>query len=92
MGGGGYWINPGKGNRNYWSIGWQVQRRLSDLATLGIEVFYTTVDHEGGEGNLRFNVGLILDVDDHHHLLFSAGRSIIGESKLQGYLAYQLTI
>ena len=26
-GGGGYWINPGTGNRNYWLFGWQPQRR-----------------------------------------------------------------
>jgi hypothetical protein len=90
-GGGGYWLNPGAGNRNFWSVGWQVQRRLSDLAALGTEVFYTTADRIDGSGNLRFNVGLVLDLTEHHHLLFSAGRSIVGENVFQGYFAYQLT-
>ena len=91
-GGGGLWVNPGQGNRNYGYVGWQVQRRISQLATLGAEIFYTTADQVGGNANLRFNVGLVLDLTEHHHLLFSAGRGMVGNSLLQGYLAYQLTI
>ena len=91
-GGGGYWFNPGPGNRSFVYLGWQLQRHLSELATLGAEIFYTTADHTGGSGNLRFNVGLILDFTQNHHLLASAGRSIAGDTRLQGYLAYQLTL
>ena len=90
-GGGGLWINPGPGNRDFWYVGWLVQRRLSDLATLGAEAFYTTADRVGGGGSLRCNVGLVLDLTEHHHLLFSAGRGLVGESLFQGYFAYQLT-
>jgi hypothetical protein len=91
-GGGGYWINPRAGNQNYWYVGWQAQRQLSKLATLGGEVFYTTADRIGGTGNLRFNLGLVLDFTEHHHLLLSAGRSIAGDTKFQCYVAYQLTL
>jgi hypothetical protein len=91
-GGGGYWLNPGEGNQDFWYVGWLIQRRLSDLATLGTEVFYTTPDQIDSEANLRFNIGLILDLTEHHHLLFSAGRSIVGDSVFQGYAAYQLTL
>ena len=91
-GGGGYWLNPGAGNRNFWYVGWQVQRRLSARATVGAEAFHTGADRVGGRGNLRFNAGLVLDLTPRHHLLFSAGRSIAGESLFQGYLAYQLTL
>jgi hypothetical protein len=91
-GGGGYWFNPGSGNHNYGYVGWLLQRRLSELATLGTEIFYTSADRTGGNGNLRFNVGLVLDFTQSHHLLVSAGRSIAGETRLQGYLAYQLTL
>ena len=91
-GGGGYGINPGGGNRNYWLFGWQAQRHLSDLATLGAEVFYGTPDQTGGKGDLRFNLGLVADVSARHHLLVSAGRSIVGDTRFQSYLAYQLTI
>lgn len=90
-GGGGYWINPGAGNQNYWYVGWQAQRQLSKVATVGGEVFYTSADRLGGDGNLRFNVGLVLDFTDHQHLLLSAGRSISGDTLFQGYFSYQLT-
>ena len=90
-GGGGFWLNPGEGNRNYWLAGWLVQRRLSDLATLGSEVYYTTPDQIDGRAGLRFNLGLVLDLSEHHHLLLSAGRSLVGDDLFLGYLAYQLT-
>ena len=91
-GGGGYWINPGPGNLDYWYVGWQIQRRIVEGATLGGEAFYTTRDRVDGRHNFRFNIGLVLDFTEHHHLLLSAGRSIVGDTLLQGYLAYQLTI
>ncbi len=90
-GGGGYGIHPGAGNRNYGLIGWLVQRSIGSLS-IGGEVYYTTADHTGGSDNLRFDVGFILDITDHHHLMGSAGRSIIGDTRLQGYFAYQLTL
>jgi hypothetical protein len=91
-GGGGFWVNPGAGNRNYGFVGWLLQRRLSQLATLGTEIFYTTPNQVGGDASLRFNLGLVLDLTEHHHLLLSAGRSIVGDCLFQGYAAYQLTI
>jgi hypothetical protein len=72
-GGGGLWLNPGAGNRNYWYAGWQAQRRLSGFATVGAEVFCLTPSQTGASANLGFNAGLVLDLGDHHHLLFSAG-------------------
>ncbi len=89
--GGGFWVNPGGGNRDYWSFGWQVQRRISERATLGGEAFYSTADRIGGSNSLRSNVGVVLNITEHDHLLLSAGHSIVGERALQGYLAYQLT-
>jgi hypothetical protein len=91
-GGGGFWWNPGTGNRNFWYVGWLVQRRLAEVVTLGSEIYYTTPDVTGGDWNLRFNVGLVFDFGEHHHLLLSGGRSIVGAHLFQGYLAYQATI
>jgi len=90
-GGGGYWVNPGKGNRDYWFMGWQVESRLSKVVTPGAEIFYTTQDTIDDKSSLKFNVGLTLDLTDRHHLLLSVGRSITGESTTQAYFAYQLT-
>jgi hypothetical protein len=91
-GGGGYWINPGAGHRNYWFVGWQAQRKLSEAFSLGGELYYTTPDVAGGDASLRFNVGGVVDLSEHHHVLASAGRSVVGNTVFQGYLAYQLTL
>jgi len=91
-GGAGYWLNPGNGNRSYWLVGWMLQRRLSERIALGLEVYYTTPEEPDGSSNLRFNLGLVLDASEHHHMLMSAGRSIVGDHVFQSYLAYQLTL
>jgi len=90
-GGGGYWINPGAGNRNWWFVGWQVQYQFLTSVTPGVEIFHTTAREEGGTAETRFNVGLVLDFGDLHHLLLSAGQGLQGPNRTQVYLAYQLT-
>lgn len=90
-GGGGYWINPGTGNKNYWFFGWEVQRDLSKYFTLGAEVFHQTPSEVGGDGSTGFNVGGIINFTDQHHLLFSAGRDFSGPNIASFYVAYQLT-
>jgi hypothetical protein len=73
-GGGGYWINPGPGNRNYWFAGWELQRQITDKLALGVEVFHQTSSMIGRGGTTGFNVGAIYDFTEHEHLLFSTGR------------------
>ena len=90
-GGGGYWINPGSENKNYWFFGWQVQRELSKAIALGAEVFYNTPTAKGEDGRTGFNVGTIVNFTDEHHLLFSAGRDIHGQNRFSMYIGYQLT-
>jgi hypothetical protein len=90
-GGGGWWYNPGTGNRNYWFAGWQVQRSLSKHLALGGEVFYATPSTVDGNNRTGFNLGLIYDFDEGHHLLFSAGTDIHGSNRRSAYLAYQWT-
>jgi hypothetical protein len=38
-GGGGYWVNPGVGNKNFWYAGWVVQYQLTDTLSLGARYF-----------------------------------------------------
>jgi hypothetical protein len=91
-GGGGYWINPGSENKNYWFAGWEVQRELSKSITLGAEVYYNTPTAKGEGGRTGFNVGTIVNLTDEHHLLFSTGRDIHGQNRFSAYIAYQLTL
>jgi hypothetical protein len=91
-GGGGYWVNPRSGNRNYWFFGWQGQCRLGEVVTVGAELFHTSAAEVGGGGETRFNAGLVADLSEAHHLLFSAGTRLGAPFGGQFYVAYQVTL
>ena len=90
-GGGGYTFNRGSGSQDFWSLGWQLQRTVHEGGAVGAEVFHRSALEVGADAETRFNVGLVLDFGEHHHLLASGG-SGLGSSGFQGYLAYQLTV
>jgi hypothetical protein len=93
-GGGGYWINPGLGNRNYWFAGWLVQYQFTTSLALGTEVFHQTADAIGGGDTTGFNIGGIYDFSERYHLLFSGGRGLQNAAlanQLSWYLAIQST-
>ena len=90
-GGGGYWLNPGTGNKNYWLIGWMVQNQITKTLALGAEVYHTTPQEIHGESKTALNVGLVWDLNEEQHILASAGPTLSGPKGYQTYLAYQLT-
>jgi len=90
-GGGGYWRNPGAGNKDYWFFGWQAQRAISKTLTIGAELFDQTKDADDAKSRLGFTIGAIMNFTDDHHLLFSTGRDINGDNRFSAYLAYQYT-
>ena len=75
-GGGEYWINQDhdRGDKNYWFVGWLLQRKITEKLTLGGEIFHQSADTVDGPDSTGFNLGGIYDVDDHDHLLLSSGR------------------
>jgi hypothetical protein len=89
--GGGYWLNPGQGNKSYWFTGWLLQRQVAENLQLGGEAFYVTPSEEEGDNRLGVNFGDIYDFTDNYHLLFSAGRDIKGQDLLISYLTLQIT-
>jgi len=90
-GGGGYWHNPGTGNRDYWFFGLQAQNQVTKQLSLGAELYHSTVSTVGGSDKTGFNLGAVYDIDEGHHILLSAGRSFAGESQTTGYVAFQWT-
>ena len=90
-GGGGYWVNPGEGNRDYWVAGWEVQRKITESFTAGVELFYRTADTDGGRSSVVLNPGGIWNISDTYHILFSAGHTVQGPSEFEGYLGFQAT-
>jgi hypothetical protein len=91
-GGAGYLVNITPNPANSWFVGWETQHDLSELITIGAEVFSTLIPSESLENELAFNIGTIINFSDKHHLLFSIGKDIVGHSDLFLYAAYQLTI
>jgi hypothetical protein len=93
-GGGGYWVNPGIGNKNYWFAGWLLQRQLTDNLAFDGEIFHQTADVIGGKDQTGFDLGGVYDFTENHHILFSAGRGMQNAPTTNGfsyYIAYQLT-
>jgi hypothetical protein len=97
--GGGYWINPGPGNRNYWFAGWLVQRQITDKLSLGAEIVHETSSAVGQSAATGFDIGGQYDFSEHHHLLFSVGRwglayvidAAAAKDPFTYYLGYQWT-
>jgi hypothetical protein len=90
-GGGGYWINPGGGNKNFWQLGWLWQRDITKAITLGAEIFYFGKNMDNGRDQTGYNIGCIFNISEEHHILLSAGSDIAGDNRFSDYLGYQWT-
>lgn len=73
FGGGGYQINPGEGNRNFWSSGIALTRQVTDRLNLGAEITYQTPDARDGRAFTGANLGVLYKMTDHWSLLASGG-------------------
>ncbi|MBP7677966.1 MAG: hypothetical protein KBB14_16785 [Thermoanaerobaculia bacterium] len=90
--GGGYWINPGAGNCDYWFAGGQVQVHATSSLSPGIEIYYQSPSTQGRNSEVHYNAGLILDLGEKSHVLLSAGRAVRGCDCAHAYLSYLLTL
>jgi hypothetical protein len=90
-GGYGWWRNPGQGNRNWSYLGWLVQRDLGKHLTLGVEAFRNTAMNVDDRASTGFDAGGQVNLSEKHHILFSAGRNISGDTRSYFYVGYQLT-
>ena len=73
FGGGGYQINPGPDQRNFWQGGVAVNRTLSKRLSLGAEVFGQTREAADARGYTTINAALTYKPIEHWSLLASAG-------------------
>lgn len=90
-GGGGYWFNPGDDHKDFYFLGWQLQREMSEHLILGGEFFYQSPSEVGGDHHFGFNGGGIINLNDKHHILATFGTDIDGPVSLYYYIGYQLT-
>ena len=73
FGGGGYTINPGAGNRDFWQAAVALTHDLSKQVSVGGEVARQSPDSVGGTAQTRAGVGSIVKLSEHYALLFSGG-------------------
>jgi hypothetical protein len=94
-GGGGYWLNPGAQNRNYWFAGAVLLRKVSDKFTVGLELFHQTSSARAMPDTTGYNVGGIYDVSERLHILISAGsglQAVATTNRFSGYAGLRLSI
>lgn len=73
FGGGGYAVNPGSGNRDYWTGGVAVTRQVRKSVLVGAEADRQGADTVGGRASTRLGVGGIVDLKGPLRLLASGG-------------------
>ena len=88
----GYWVNTAEGSKNWVFIGWQVQNQLTENFSIGGELYHTSPEAAGSDSETRFNLGFVYDINKNNHLMFSAGKGILGPVKAQIYAGYQMTL
>lgn len=88
FGGGGYAINPGSANRNYWTGGLALSRQLTPSFMAGVEVDGQGADVVGGRGSVSLGVGGALQLKAPFRLLASAGPTFVGDGGPTEFHAY----
>jgi hypothetical protein len=73
FGGGGYAVNPGDGNRDYWLFGVAITRQVTDRLNVGAEIYHQTPDVQSGESATGLGLGMTYDLNDRWALMASAG-------------------
>jgi hypothetical protein len=88
FGGGGYEMNPGTGNRDFWQAGLAVTHDFSKTLSLGGEVAWQSPDMRGGRRSTGVDVGLIQKLGGPYSLLLAGGPSLSGgRTSYHGYVA-----
>jgi hypothetical protein len=73
FGGGGYEINPGLGNRDFWQAAIAATHDVCDKVSVGAEIARQGPDADGGTAQTRAGVGAIVALGGPYALLLSGG-------------------
>jgi hypothetical protein len=88
FGGGGYDINPGHEQRNFWLGGVGLSRALTERFSLGAEIYRQTATSYEGKAFAGVDIGGAYKMTDHWSLLASAGPGIQNAREGGQYVAY----
>jgi hypothetical protein len=73
FGGGGYELNPGPRNRNFWQASVAVTTDLNKSICVGSELAWQQPDTRGATNQTRAGIGSIIKLSKHYAFLFSGG-------------------
>jgi hypothetical protein len=88
FGGGGYAINPGAGNCNYWTGGIAVSNQVTPKLLLGFEANRQGADTIGGNGSTSLGIGAIYQMKAPFRLLASGGPTFEDFGGAAGFHAF----
>ena len=87
FGGGGYAINPGPGNRDYWTGGIALTREFGERLLVGLEADRQGRDTVAGSPTTSLGIGAIYDLPGPLRLLASGGPTL-GDDGSSGFHAF----
>ncbi len=76
FGGGGYNLNSGSGQRDFWLSGIAIQRVVSEQLSLGAEVYHQTPDAIGARPFTGVDLGFTYKLIEHWSLLAAGGPGV----------------
>ena len=76
FGGGGWQLNPGAGERNFWQDGVALSRAFGDRWSLGAEVIHQTAQTVDGKAWSAVNIGATYKLNSHWTLMGSGGPGV----------------
>jgi hypothetical protein len=85
FGGGGYAINPGPGNRDYWTGGLAVTRQISKRFLFGVEMTRDGADSVDSRARTNLGIGAIWNLKAPFRLLASGGPTLEDGGGKAGY-------
>ncbi len=91
FGGGGYDINPGRGQRDFWLTGIGLQRAANDRFSIGAEIYRHTADTDDARRFTGVNFGALYKMNDHWSLIGSAGPGI-EHARTEGRYTFYLAL
>ncbi len=91
FGGGGYQINPGPGQRGFWTGGVALTRDVTKQLNLGAEIYAHTADTEDGRAFVGVNLGAAWRMTPHWSLL-AAGGPGVENARTEGQYDFYLAL
>lgn len=91
-GGGGWKRSGAAGTHGAYFVGWLLQRQIVEGWVLGAEVFHDAAERSDERSETRWNLGTIIDLNEHVHLLGSGGLAFGAHATPEMYLALLVTL